>query len=157
MLLVFLVIVLAAFGFGCLLMSKSSHESDYSFYGIGIFVIFGALLIVVVGTSISCMYEISQARVIDAKIEMYQEENEKIESYISDVVKQYQEYEHNTFVELNHAESAITLVSLYPELKADSLVSTQIDTYVVNAERIRELKSDKLDISVYRWWLYFGR
>jgi hypothetical protein len=53
-------------------------------------------------------------------------------------------------------DSAITLVSLYPELKADELVKKQIEVYVANNEKIKELKEKKIMGNVYRWWLYFG-
>ena len=54
-------------------------------------------------------------------------------------------------------ENYITLVSLYPELKADALVSKQIEIYISNNEKIKELKEFKINGSIYRWWLYFGR
>ena len=97
----------------------------------------------------------SSAATVDARIEMYQEENVKIEEQIAAVVKQYQEYEKEIFTEVS-PESAMTLVALYPELKADSLVASQIDIYVANNEKIKELKEESINASVIRWWTYFG-
>jgi hypothetical protein len=92
---------------------------------------------------------------IDERIAMYQEENAKIEQQIDILVKDYLEYERGVFTDSN-SESAITLVSLYPELKADQLVSSQIDIYVKNNENIKSLKLEKLNAEIVRWWLYFG-
>lgn len=47
-------------------------------------------------------------------------------------------------------------VALYPELKSDTLVQSQIEVYVENNKAIKELKSSAINASVYRWWLYFG-
>ena len=92
---------------------------------------------------------------IDKKIALYEEENAKIEQQIADTVKQYQEYETGIFTEVS-PEDSITLVALYPELKSDTLVQSQINVYVENNKAIKELKSSAINASVYRWWLYFG-
>jgi hypothetical protein len=101
------------------------------------------------------LINVSTLKVIDEEIEMYQEENTRIENQISDCVKQYQQYESEIFIETS-TESAITLVSLYPELKADTLVAKQIEVYISNNEKIKELKGKKIKGNVYRWWAYFG-
>ena len=92
---------------------------------------------------------------IEKKIALYEEENAKIEQQIADTVKQYQEYETGIFTEVS-PEDSITLVALYPELKSDTLVQSQIEVYVENNKAIKELKSSAINASVYRWWLYFG-
>ena len=93
---------------------------------------------------------------IDKKIAMYEEENTKIEQQIADVVTQYQEYEAGIFTEVT-PESAMTLVTLYPELKSDTLVQSQIEVYADNNKQIKELKCKAINTSVLRWWLYFGK
>ena len=93
---------------------------------------------------------------IEKKIAIYEEENTKIEQQIADTVKQYQEYETGIFTEVA-PESSITLVALYPELKSDTLVQSQIEVYVENNKTIKELKSSAINAPVYRWWLYFGK
>lgn len=98
---------------------------------------------------------VSGLSVIDDKIAMYQEENAKIEEQIAAVVAQYQEYESDIFDSVA-PESAVTLVALYPDLKSDTLVQKQIEVYLENNEKIKELKEEKIGGSVLRWWLYFG-
>lgn len=114
---------------------------------IGSIISFIALIILLVS--------VSELKVINTKIEMYQYENTKIESQITECVKRYQQYEADIFTEVA-PESAITLVALYPELKSDTLVSKQIDIYLENNQTIKQLKEQKINGSVWSWWLYFG-
>lgn len=93
--------------------------------------------------------------VIDDRIAMYEEENARIERQVADVVEQYQKYETDIFREVA-PESAVTMVSLYPELKSDSLVQAQIEVYTENNKTIRDLRDKQIKGNVYRWWLYFG-
>ena len=46
--------------------------------------------------------------------------------------------------------------SMCPELKSDKLVEEQISVYEENNKKIRELKEDKINLKVKKWWLYFG-
>ena len=97
----------------------------------------------------------SELKVIDERINMYQEENTKIEEQIATVVTQYQQHEKDIFTECS-PETSMTLVSLYPELKSDTLVQQQITLYVENNKKIKELKEEEINGDVTRWWLYFG-
>lgn len=99
---------------------------------------------------------VKQLNIIDKKIQMYQEENNKIESDIDILVKQYIEYEQNTFKNAKQ-ESSMVLVNLYPELKSNELVQEQIKVYTDNNYQIKKLKEKKLDYQVSKWWLYFGK
>ena len=98
---------------------------------------------------------VSGGRTIDEKIAMYQEENNKIEKQLDTLVSNYMNYESNTYEKFK-SESSVTLVSMYPELKSDKLVEEQISVYEENNKKIRELKEDKINLKVEKWWLYFG-
>lgn len=100
--------------------------------------------------------DVKQLDIVDKKIQMYQEENNKIESDIDILVKQYIEYEQNTFKNAKQ-ESSMVLVNLYPELKSNELVQQQIKVYTNNNYQIKKLKEHKLDYQVSKWWLYFGK
>ena len=125
--------------------------------GLALLVIAGGLLGILISViAFICLcVDVSKLRVIDEKIEMYQEENAAIESEIDILVKEYMDYESEVFKETT-TESSITLVSLYPELKADELVSSQLNVYLSNNQKIKELKEERINGSVSRWWLYFG-
>ena len=97
----------------------------------------------------------ADGRVIDEKITMYEEENAKIEEQIATVVEQYQKYETEIFTEVT-PESSMTLVALYPELKSDTLVQSQIEVYTANNEKIKELRLKEISYQNWLWWLYFG-
>ena len=105
--------------------------------------------------TIALSVSVSNLKVIDEKITMYQEENTKIEQQIATAVESYQKYESDIIAECS-PESSITLVALYPELQADTLVQKQIDVYVKNNEEIKHLREKKINSKVTRWWLYFG-
>jgi hypothetical protein len=92
----------------------------------------------------------------DARISMYEEQNAKIERQVSVAVDKYMSHETETFKNAK-TESAITLVTLYPELKSDALISKLIDTYTSNNEKIVKLKNEKIVAHRARWWIYFGK
>lgn len=96
-----------------------------------------------------------RASLADEKLTMYEEENTNIEVQIADIIAQYQKYEKDTF-ENASADSSITRVSLYPELKSDTLVQQQINMYMENNNRIKELREDLILGDAVRFWLYFG-
>lgn len=95
--------------------------------------------------------------VIPSKIAMYEEENTRIEYQISSTVQHYMEYEKDIIYKVSDDESAIELVSLYPELSSDTLVSKEIDTYVKNNEAIKELKNSELNKPIWKFLLFLGR
>ena len=128
---------------------------DFEFMGPFFTIVGGLAFLVAFLVTIGLCVNVSNQRVIDAKIAMYQEENTKIEAQIAETVKQYQQYETDIFTSVA-PDSAITLVALYPELKADTLVQSQIEVYIANNEKIKSLKEEKIDGTVCRWWLYFG-
>lgn len=122
----------------------------------GILVDVGGFVTVIALVFTACLgVTVSKLNVIDDKIAMYQEENAKIEEQIAAVVQGYQDYESDIIKSVS-PESAVTLVSLYPELKSDALVQSQIEVYTANNEKIKELKEKQISGSVHRWWLYFG-
>lgn len=121
----------------------------------GIGYLSGLCFFVLFVISISFGISVSIGRSIDEKISMYQEENTKIEKQLDTLISNYMNYESNTYEKFK-SESSITLVSMYPELKSDKLVEEQISVYEENNKKIRELKEDKINLKVKKWWLYFG-
>lgn len=155
MILVILVIALAML-FGGIIMATNGRYAVES-TGCALAAIGGTTTFIAVIVILVLSMLLSGSSVVDEKIIMYQEENTKIEEQIAAVVSQYQEHEAEVFNNVKVAsESAITLVSLYPELKSDELVKTQIDIYVANNEMIKELRNEQINRKMYSWWLYFG-
>ena len=147
-----LIICIAITVVGILLM----NEWDYDLLGY-ILLILGLGSAIIFGiTVVANMDEVASGKVINQKISMYQTENRNIEEQVDALVKQYMEHEDNTF-ETARSKDTMTLVSLYPELKSDSLVKEQIIVYNKNNAQIKKLKEKKIDVSVAKWWLYFGK
>lgn len=102
---------------------------------------------------------ISQLKIADTKIAMYEEENTKIEQDIATIVKDYMNYEKDTYKiasEQIDSSSLLVLTELYPDLKSNELVKKQIDVYTENNNKIKQLKEEKINNQICKWWLYFG-
>lgn len=142
---------------GVIMIHRADGYREGLEFGGGAMVVGGVIAIVIVLiASLALIGSVVQISVIDEKIAMYEEQNANIEERIETVVKQYQEYESGIMTEIGDKDSYITLVSLYPELKSDTLVSKQIEVYLSNNENIAALKNEKINERAYRWWLYFG-
>ena len=111
------------------------------------FIIFTVLLVAI------CSYPYN----IDKKIAMYQEENTLIEEKVKNTVMAYMDYEQETYDNLVKNADLETLLITYPELNSNELVKSQIDTYVQNNNKLKELKEKQIDKSTMDWWLYFGK
>lgn len=130
----------------------------YDFEGLGFGLIgFGIIAATLFGIfTVVSLDTVASGKVINQKISMYQTENNNIEQQVDTLVKQYMKHEDDTFEKVDKKET-MTLVSLYPELKSDSLVKEQIEVYNKNNTQIKKLKEKKIDVSVSKWWLYFGK
>ena len=141
---------------GLMIFFEYKYNNDYGvdwdlhrIITIPILIIIFIALLTMIGSLVEC-------RIIDEKIKLYQKQNKDIEEKIEVVVKQYMDYETNTYKELK-SDSYITLVNLYPELKSDKMVQQQIDLYTKNNEKITDLKEQKINKTIYKWWIYFGK
>lgn len=140
--------------------SKKDYESDMDDDDISVNAIIAACTgVISIGFFIwivVLIFSLGKEQTINAKILMYEEENTSIEESIDATVKNYMEFESKTYSDLK-SEDAINLVSLFPELKADTLVQKQIELYISNNNSIKELKEEKIDLSKIKWKLYFGK
>lgn len=147
----------------CIIISSKTEQSVYyelfSVHGLFFFLAwaFGVIAFAMIVTICCIAPKIATASTIDDKIAMYQEENAVIEQDIDRIVEEYIKHEHDTFTDLKTEESSITLVTLFPELKSDTLVQQQLEFYVANNEKIRTLREEKIDIVKLKWLLYFGK
>lgn len=153
MIIVILIVFIAIIASGAVILEKGDFSYDELGIGAMAFGFIGFLVALIVCLVLGI--NVSKLSTINAKIEMYQEENAKIEQQIADAVSEYQLFEKDVFSSVK-PESSIALVAVYPELKADSLVQKQIEIYISNNEKIKELKEEQISGDVLRWWLYFG-
>lgn len=144
---IFLTIIIIVVG---VILDRKSYGDGNVFFFIGIPACIISLIIsLILGVCISSSW------VVDEKINMYEVENKKIDSQICTIVENYKGYEKGTFESLKN-KNADTLISLYPELKTDTLAKEQIKIYINNRKKIIKLKQEKIDVKPLRWWLYFG-
>ena len=151
MLILIFVIGLLILGVGIFIYLKDGDDAIYfSLNTIGIII---SSIAFIVGMTVSTEYV--PIMTIDDKIEIYKNENSKIEQQISVIVDNYIEHESETFKNVKDKD-AISLISMFPELKSDKLVAKQINVYVKNNEKIKALECEKLNYRIYAWWLFFG-
>ena len=126
---------------------------DFAEYFVGIGSI--VCIIALVGIFINIDYLI-RGRTLDDKIAMYEQENAAIEQSVDVLVKDYYRHESDTYSSLT-PENAVLFASAYPELQSNELATKQLEIYVENNNKIKELKEDQINLSRNRFWLYFGR
>ena len=85
------------------------------------------------------------------------EENTNIETKVKETVRAYMNFEESTYTELIKDADLTTLMIKYPELNSNELVKTEINLYIENNNKIKELKEKKIDKTILKWWLYFGK
>ena len=74
--------------------------------------IFSVFLVICIIVEICMMDDIAEGKVIDEKIAVYKQENEKIETAINVLVKEYMTQEEKIMIKTANKESLITLVQI---------------------------------------------
>ena len=141
---------------GIYLINRSDDYEIQGIIGTVATVISAIVLAIVIGAVFVHVHALVEGRVVDELIEMHEMENRQIEQAISSLIEGYMEYESGVFTALA-AQSPVVLINLYPELRAIYLVERQLTIHTENTQRIRELREQQINLSVSRWWLYFGR
>lgn len=148
--------ILAAGIFVMIKWGKQLYREDreWTFFTLNAIGGLGCIIVAILALIFAIKY--SGARVIDQRIAMYETENQQIEERIGSLVNNYMAYESDTYEKVDNGDDTIALVSLFPELKSDTLVERQIEVYMSNNKQIKELKEEALAYKVYAWWLFFG-
>lgn len=136
---------------GVVIITLGIWLDEYDFSGFGIIIVAIALLGIFI--NIGCLV---RGRTLDDKIAMYEQENTAIEQSVDVLVKDYYKHESDTYSSLK-PENAVLFASAYPELQSNNLAMKQLEIYVENNDKIKELKEDRINLSRNRFWLYFGR
>jgi hypothetical protein len=91
----------------------------------------------------------------DAQIAVLQSQNQIVLSQIEPLVEKALTYESNTYKELKLTpEKIVSFAQLYPELKANELVQTQIQIILDNQKEIKTLQLSKAKLNAYHFWLW---
>lgn len=110
----------------------------------------GVMIAIIVGTT-----KIAAEKKIDYTIKMYEEENAKIEESVTTAVETYLEHEYNIYDSLQGQDLTI-LVACYPQISSNELVMKQLDIFLVNSNKIKELKEEKYNVITWKYLIYFG-
>lgn len=132
------------------LVSYLSYDEDVGF-GCYIFsgVLLGITLIVLAcynDTKASC----------DGKIAVLEERNEVVLKQVEPIVNRYLLYESETLEKVKVSSENIIALSMYPELKGNEFLKSQIDIVVKNQDEITKLKLSKAELNVYKLWIFMG-
>lgn len=117
-------------------------------------IIIGAVVGIAVIIVTVCLVDVTYRT--DKMIQIYTEENEEVEKKLENAVQNYMQYEKDIMISVSPDTDTISLISLYPDLKSDKLVESEIETYISNNNKIKELKADKTMKSTYKFLLFFG-
>lgn len=101
---------------------------------------------------IGCLVNLKKTTIIEDKIAIFQDENSNIEIEMQNIINTYLNHEEKIF-SVNEDDF---LFNIPPDLKSDLLVTIQIETYLDNRAVIKDLKTQLLNRSIYKWWLFFG-
>lgn len=145
------IILLLSIGFSILFYSKQ-EDLDRDLF----ILVAAPILVIPLFIQILLIASLISGLNLDSRIELYQSQNAEIESKVQATVASYLAHERQTYKDLK-PDNAIAVVSAYPELHSNELVKKQIEVYEDNNKKILGLKEEKLNQSVYKWWLYFGR
>lgn len=148
-----LILILAIAIISVVVDNKSRYDNDKAGF---IFEVSVFCLVIFLIPFIALLMSVSNGSTIDSRIELYQSQNTEIESKVQATVASYLAHEKQTYKDLK-PDNAIAVVSAYPKLHSNELVKKQIEVYEDNNRKILGLKEEKLNQSVYKWWLYFGR
>lgn len=92
----------------------------------------------------------------DRQIAVLEQRNEEVVAQIEPLIKQYLEYEANTFKNLKPKADKIIALAQYPNLKGNEFIQTQIKVILENQEKITRLKLDKAGLNAYKLWIFIG-
>ena len=155
MLIIFLIVGIIIIISGLIIESKylfgsgSDIISSVVFYfGVGICTLAGIIFLIMV---------MDYPYGIDKRIKLYEEENQKIEEKVKVAVENYLQYENKTYTDLKNTNIDLPiLIMTYPELSGNELVKNEINLYIENNNKIKEMKEASIYKHYYDWWLYFG-
>lgn len=155
LIIIFIFSVLIILG-ACWLFYISDKRNSYIEAPQMLMITFGIfLLIASTGGMIWNGIQVQESFVVQERIDMYEEQNNKIETDMSEMVSSYMQYEGQTFKDVTK-DNAMQLVEIYPNLKTNELVKSNMELHQQNIKTINELKDRQIHYKIAKWWLYFG-
>ena len=95
---------------------------------------------------------------ISSQLEVLETQNEIILSQIEPVIQKALDFESNTYKELKvNPENIITISQIYPDLKDNSFIQTQLNVILNNQQQITQLKLNKATLNAFHFWIWSKR
>ena len=136
----------------CLIENTNCEDAGGALYAVGGIVGFCFLIALFV----SLGFYNSTKSTADSQIKVYEEQNDVIMAQIEPLVEKYLNYEKDTYSNLKVDSNTLVAMSMYPELKGDEFVQSQIKIIIDNQKKITDLKLSKAKLNGYKIWLFMG-
>lgn len=95
---------------------------------------------------------------INSQLEVLESQNTIILSQIEPVIQKALDFESNTYKELKvNPENIITISQIYPDLKDNRFIQTQLNVILNNQQQITQLKLNKATLNAFRFWIWSKR
>lgn len=95
---------------------------------------------------------------ISFQLEVLETQNKVILSQIEPVIQKALDFESNTYKELKASpENIITISQIYPDLKDNSFIQTQLNVILNNQQQITQLKLNKATLNAFHFWIWSKR
>lgn len=137
---------------GFILISSDYDNEGISFICVG--GVIGAIFTIVLLITLGCYN--STKSTADSQIKVYEEQNDIIMAQIEPLVEKYLNYEKETYSTLKVDSNTLVAMSMYPELKGDEFVQSQIKIIMENQKKITDLRLSKAKLNAYKLWIFVG-
>ena len=133
------------------------NNCSYDMTG-GVFLVIGSVFLIISAIALFvCLYCRNDIKcTTDNQIIVYEEQNEVIMAQIEPLVEKYLNYEKETYSSFKPDVNTLVAMSMYPELKGNEFVQSQIKIIVDNQQKITELRLDKAKLKAYKFWIFVG-
>ena len=117
------------------------------------------LLILTIPAILACWGTYSyRTETINSQLEVLETQNEIILSQIEPVIQKALDFESTTYKELKvNPENIITISQIYPDLKDNSFIQTQLNVILNNQQQITQLKLNKATLNAFHFWIWSKR
>lgn len=93
---------------------------------------------------------------VDKQVLILEEKNELVLKQIEPLVEKYLNYENETLSKFKVDANNLVALSMFPELKGNEFIKSQIDIVIKNQDEITKLKLEKAKLNSYKLWLFMG-
>lgn len=137
---------------GFILTSSNYDDMAVPFICVGETI--GAIFAIVLLITLGCYN--STKSTADSQIKVYEEQNDTIMAQIEPLVEKYLNYEKETYSTLKVDSNTLVAMSMYPELKGNEFVQSQIKIIMENQKKITDLRLSKAKLNAYKLWIFMG-